>query len=249
VRARLVGVAVVMTLLTGALPACRHRTQVVDAGAEAAPVVVKEDSVGLLLTWIDEKGDFHVEQKVADVPLVGRDAVRVIDPMREDDGTRSDRIFVADLRTASPDGTYPVRVTTRAEFETLAETRRQKQGLTLASAAPPSPDAGPMGGLPSGPQSELPSMPTPSGTARPAVIIYGASWCGPCHQAADYLRKKGVAFVLKDIENDPDAAREMRAKLAHAGIHTGSIPVIDIRGKVLVGFSAQSVDEALGRAL
>jgi len=81
------------------------------------------------------------------------------------------------------------------------------------------------------------------------VIIYGASWCGPCHQAADYLRKKGVPYVLKDIEEDANAGREMRAKLNNAGMRAGSIPVIDVRGKLLVGFSAQAVDEALGQAL
>src|SRR5262245_55890407 len=77
-----------------------------------APIVVREDSAGLLLTWIDEKGDFHVEQKVVDVPSAARESVRVIDP-KVDDGTGNDRIFVADLRTVRADGTYPVRITTR----------------------------------------------------------------------------------------------------------------------------------------
>ena len=37
------------------------------------------------------------------------------------------------------------------------------------------------------------------GTTRPPVIIYGAEWCGPCHQAAAYLRQRGIQFVEKDI--------------------------------------------------
>jgi glutaredoxin len=226
-----------------------------EAGAvgEAAPLTLREDSTDLLLTWIDAKGDFHVEQSVADVPMVGRDAVRIIDPMRED-GTHPDRIFVADLRVARQDGTYPVRVTTRAEFDKLAEGRRAKEGQTLAGEGPGGGPAEAGAGGPSGKGPELPgapgaSLPDPSGAARPTVIIYGASWCGPCHQAADYLRKKGVNYVLKDIEEDANAGREMRAKLAKAGMRAGSIPVIDVRGKLLVGFSAESLDEALGQAL
>jgi glutaredoxin len=225
----------------------RHSSGTPGDTKEPPPILLSEDSTGLLLTWIDAKGNFHVEEKVADVPIAGRDAVRVIDPMRED-GTHPDHIFVADLRVAGPDGTYPVRVTTRAEFDKMAEARRQKEGPTLAAGAG-SADAGtgPASAMPESPPS--PTLPDPSGAVHPSVIIYGASWCGPCHQAADYLRRKGVPFVLKDIEEDVNAGREMRAKLAKAGMRAGSIPVIDVRGKLVIGFSAQALDEALGQAL
>jgi glutaredoxin len=206
----------------------------------AAPFVVKPDSEGFLLTWIDDKGDFHVEMKVADVPLMGRDTVRVVDPNREE-GTHGDSIFVADLRTLLPDGTYPVHVMKRADFEALAVARREKSGPTLASAAPSTPPAEPMAqGAP------LPVQP-PSN--RPAVIIYGADWCGPCHEAAAYLRKKGIAYVEKNVDTDGEAQREMAAKLAKAGLRGGSIPVLDVRGRVMVGFNPRAVDEALGQAL
>jgi glutaredoxin len=89
----------------------------------------------------------------------------------------------------------------------------------------------------------------PNGAPRPTVILYGASWCGPCHQAVAYLKRKGVSFVEKDIEEDANAAREMQSKLARAGMHGGSIPVLDVRGKLMVGFNPQEVDSALGAAL
>jgi glutaredoxin len=115
----------------------------------------------------------------------------------------------------------------RAEFEKSAVARRQEHGkvLTAQSASPPPVEA------------------------RPAVIIYGASWCGPCHQAAAYLKQRGVAFVEKDIEQDGSAAREMHAKLANAGMRGGSIPVIDVRGKLMVGFDQGAVDRALAATL
>jgi glutaredoxin len=138
---------------------------------------------------------------------------------------------------------------TRAEFDAIAVARRQKVGPTLASASAPAaaPEQVPPGGQAPDPPGV--SGVSPDRNARPLVIIYGASWCGPCHQAADYLKRKGVSYVLKDIEEDSGAAREMNAKLSKAGLRRGSIPVLDVRGKVIVGFNAHEVDEALGRAL
>jgi len=133
---------------------------------------------------------------------------------------------------------------TRADFEAIAVARREKTGPTLASAAP---KPAPAPGAPQGPSGADDGAQKPS--TRPAVIIYGAEWCGACHDAARYLRSKGIAFVEKDVEKDPGAAREMQQKLAHNGLHSGSIPVLDVRGRVMVGFNPHEVDDALGQAL
>ena len=200
----------------------------------ALPFSVRDDSQGLLLTWIDEKGDFHVEQKVGDVPIVGRDAVRAVDPTRDD--ARGDTVYVADLRVASLDGTYPVHTMTREDFDALALTRREKSDKpTLASVS--ARDAG-------SPASSVPGDNPFAG--RPSVIVYGASWCSACHQAMAYFKKKGITFIEKDIEKDAQAAEEMNGKLRRAGQRSGSIPVLDVRGRILVGFDPRAVEEALG---
>ena len=80
------------------------------------------------------------------------------------------------------------------------------------------------------------------------VIIYGAEWCKPCHDAERYLRSKGISVVKKDIEESPAAAAEMREKLEKSGQRGGSIPVIDVRGQILVGWSPQAVERALAKA-
>ncbi|WP_394832036.1 NrdH-redoxin [Pendulispora rubella] len=216
------------------------------AASETVPFTVSDASEGLLLTWIDEHGDFHVEQRAADVPLVGRDAVRVVDPSR-DEGTHPERIYVADLRTAQPDGNYLVKPMTKAQFDDMAVARRKGKSALLEPKAPSEQGAQP--GQPPGPVAPSGGGEPSDPNARPAVIIYGAEWCGPCHQAAAYLRKKGIPFVEKNIEADRDAAREMHAKLAKAGLHDGSIPVLDVRGKMMVGFNPRAVDEALGAAM
>ena len=219
--------------------ACKRTPISAAAGSQREPTV-KDDSDAFLLTWIDDKGDFHVETRVTDVPMMGRDAVRVVDPANED-GSHADRVFVVDLRQIRADGTYPVRTMARADFDGIALARREKAGPTLAHAvAPPS-------------SSAAAAAPDPDTTTKPAsrgvVIIYGAEWCGACHEAARYFRRKGIAYIEKDIEKDPTAAREMQQKLARKGLHTGSIPVLDVRGKVIVGFNSAEIDAALGAAL
>jgi glutaredoxin len=77
------------------------------------------------------------------------------------------------------------------------------------------------------------------------VIVYGASWCGACHEAVAYLKRRRVPVVEKDIEQDPAAEREMQTKLARAGIHGGSIPVIDVKGKILIGFEPHALEAAV----
>ncbi len=211
--------ALVLVVGTG----CKRSTPTTEA---VVLPIITDTSTDLLLTWIDEKGEFHVEQKVADVPVGARDVVRVADPVK--DPPKLDDVFVADLRNAGPGGAYPVRTMSRTEFEKFAVERRQKNGNVLAPKAADS---------------------APPVAARPTVIIYGASWCGPCHQAAAYLKRRGVPFIEKDIEEDRGAAREMQSKLASAGMRGGSIPVIDVRGKVLVGFDERAMDRALSQAL
>ena len=87
--------------------------------------------------------------------------------------------------------------------------------------------------------------PLPDGVV---VVIYGAAWCKPCHEAADWLKARGVPAVVKDVEQSPDAQAEMQRKLEKAGRRGGSIPVIDVAGQILVGFSAPALEKAIAGA-
>jgi glutaredoxin len=247
-RARALSRAIFLACAFAVLAASckRAKPQPVEEPSAAAPVVT-DSTEGLVFSWMDDKGEFHVVEKTTDVPLMGRDAVRVMDPSHYDTD-HPDRVFIVDLRVAGADGSYPVRVATRDELDGMALARRGKAGPTLASAAHPAPSSeAPAAGGPIA--NGAGSAQEPAGAARPAVILYGASWCGACHQAAAYLKQKGVPFVEKDIEADANAAREMQSKLARSGKRGGSIPVIDVRGKVMVGFNPQEIDSALGQVL
>lgn len=72
------------------------------------------------------------------------------------------------------------------------------------------------------------------------VTIYSAPWCGFCHAAKQYLDKLGVAYDERDIEKNPEYAQECVDKSGQMGI-----PVLDINGKIIIGFDRPKIDAAL----
>jgi glutaredoxin-like YruB-family protein len=72
------------------------------------------------------------------------------------------------------------------------------------------------------------------------VIVYSANWCAFCHAAKDYLDKKGVKYIDKNVEHDPAAGMEAVDKSGQRGI-----PVIDIDGTIILGFDRPKIDFAL----
>ncbi|HTJ84321.1 MAG TPA: glutaredoxin family protein [Polyangiaceae bacterium] len=254
-RASLVAIA----LLGVALPACREgsaREQEASAAAKTLPPLRFSDGTSdLMLTWIGPRGDTHVTNRTADVPERAKDLVRVVIG-GSTDGT-TDPIYVADLGAKGADGGYVANAMSRADWEAEIEKRRERAGAIADDGDAPNDDAprqprerahGDPAPAPGPAPSGAPD-PSPTGSAAPdskaLVIIYGASWCGPCHQALAYLKKRHVPAVFKDIEADPAAAREMRAKLDKSGGRTGAIPVIDVGGKIIVGYSEGALDSAL----
>jgi glutaredoxin len=78
------------------------------------------------------------------------------------------------------------------------------------------------------------------------VTIYGTSWCGACRAARQYFSEHKIPFADKDIEQDPAAARELGEKAAKMGIPTDRVPVLDVRGRLLLGFDPARVQALLG---
>jgi glutaredoxin len=203
--------------------------------ASLPPLTVKADSPNLLLTWIDDKGDFHVVQKPSEVPAPGRKSVRVVQADKEA-GT-GELVYVADLR-AKQDGHYPVSVVSRSEWEEVGAAKRKVRMEALAPGAKP---------------PEAPALvPPEGGTLAPgaavSAIIYGADWCKPCHDAERYLKGLGVQVTKKNIEQSQAAAAEMQAKLARIKRGGASIPVIDVMGRLFVGYNPNVLKHAVETA-
>lgn len=207
------------------------------------PFTVQADSLDVVFTWFDAQGGAHTASRVDEVPAERRETVRV-DPSRPE-LRRPGWVYVADLRRPRADGNFPVR-TVRAEA--LAQAVMAQAGMAgpLGSQPPPPRPAAPAA-APAAGHGAVAAAGDASVAAQPSVIIYGASWCSACHQAAAYLQRRHIAFVEKDIEQDPAAAQEMAAKAQRAGVPTGSIPILDVRGTILRGFSPEAIEAALQR--
>lgn len=74
----------------------------------------------------------------------------------------------------------------------------------------------------------------------PQVTIYSATWCAFCHAAKDYLDKKGIKYTDKDVDSSPEIAQEAMKVSGQTGI-----PVLNIDGKIIIGFDRPKIDAAL----
>jgi glutaredoxin-like YruB-family protein len=75
-----------------------------------------------------------------------------------------------------------------------------------------------------------------------AVTIYTTPTCGYCRVAKDYFRTNDVPFTEYDVSADQRKAEEMVRKSGQRGV-----PVIDVHGKVIVGFNRPEIEKALKR--
>lgn len=73
------------------------------------------------------------------------------------------------------------------------------------------------------------------------VKLYSSDFCPWCHRAADFLKEHKIKFKLLNVGTDAKARDEMLKKSGQAGV-----PVIDIDGKIIVGFDKEAIMEALG---
>ena len=173
------------------------------------------------LTYAGERGQFEDTKDPSTVPDRARGFVRVtlLDGRRPPPGMS----YVANLDASPGAPTIPLETIAVDMFEELALGR----GLSSAVALP--------GDL---------SAPPPAPPAED-VVVYKTTWCGVCKQVMAYLDKKGVPYVARDIETDVGAAAELKTKADAAGVPMGSVPMIDVRGELLVGFDRGALERLL----
>ncbi len=76
---------------------------------------------------------------------------------------------------------------------------------------------------------------------HPRVIIFTTPTCRFCRAAKKYLRERGIRFKEVDVSRDQAAARDMVRRSGQMGV-----PVLDIGGKIVVGFDRPKIDRLLG---
>lgn len=76
---------------------------------------------------------------------------------------------------------------------------------------------------------------------QPRVIVFSTPTCSFCNMAKKYFREKGIKFSDVDVSRDVAAARDMVRRSGQQGV-----PVIDIGGKIVVGFDRVKINKYLG---
>ena len=73
------------------------------------------------------------------------------------------------------------------------------------------------------------------------IKIYTTPFCPYCELAKDLLNQQGIEFEEVNVQENHAAAREMIQKSGQTGV-----PVLDIGGKIIIGFDREKILKALG---
>lgn len=76
---------------------------------------------------------------------------------------------------------------------------------------------------------------------QPRVIVFSTPTCSYCNLAKRYFKEKGIRFKDVDVSRDKSAARDIVRRSGQMGV-----PVIDIGGKIVVGFDRPKINQYLG---
>jgi glutaredoxin 3 len=76
--------------------------------------------------------------------------------------------------------------------------------------------------------------------AEKKIKVYSTSTCPWCSRVKDFLKEKKIEFEDIDVSLDQKAAEEMVRKSGQMGV-----PVIDINGKIIIGFDKEEIEKAL----
>jgi len=72
------------------------------------------------------------------------------------------------------------------------------------------------------------------------VKVYSTPTCPWCAKVKEYLKEKKVEFKEINVADNEKAREEMIEKSGQMGV-----PVLDINGKIIVGFNQGEIDKAL----
>ena len=210
--------------------ACKKGTSPQPAArAEQAASAVSKDSA-LLFTYVEPSGMFATSDNADKVPEVTRQLVRIMGLGKDGAHRRNDSgVEVINVRELLAKGKTQPRVMSREAFESGA--------LAQLPPGDSCPLAGPRGSpwVEDREGARGPDEP-------PIVILYATRWCKACKAARQYLVSNRIPFTSKDIEKDSSAARELEEKASRFAIPVDRVPILDVRGRLLVGYDETRMD-------
>ena len=223
-----------LTLLASLLPAeaCKKGPSPSKVRSELPSRHVARNAA-LFFTYVDTNGVFATTDKPERVPELTRRVVRIMGRTRRDGQWRNDtNVDVVDLGELLVRGEAWTRAMSREAFES-----------TALAQLPPG-DACPLAGPHGPPLAEEPGQVAPP-DEPPIVILYGTGWCKPCMAARQYLRSNRIPFTSRNVERDATALEEVRVKAERVGTRADRVPILDVRGRLLVGFDETRMDGML----
>lgn len=72
------------------------------------------------------------------------------------------------------------------------------------------------------------------------IKLYTTPYCHFCHLAKEFFKENKIKFEEIDVSANKEAAEEMVEKSGQTGV-----PVIDIDGKMIVGFNLSEIKKTL----
>ena len=75
---------------------------------------------------------------------------------------------------------------------------------------------------------------------KPKVTVYSTATCPWCQKAKEYFKANNVQYKNIDVGVDEKARNEMMEKSGQFGV-----PVIDINGKIIVGYDVAAFKKEL----
>lgn len=80
-------------------------------------------------------------------------------------------------------------------------------------------------------------------TSQSKVVVYGTRWCAATQFVRRYLDRQGVSYTYRDLDSDPEAAKQVRwwtgGYLSH--------PTVQIGGDILVEPMSNELQAVLSR--
>ena len=73
-----------------------------------------------------------------------------------------------------------------------------------------------------------------------SITVYSTPTCPFCVRAKQYLKDNNIQFEDIDVSENHEKAQEMIKKSGQMGV-----PVLEIDGKIIVGFDKDKIKEAL----
>ena len=187
-----------------------------DSASPASPVVT-DDNGQLLFSWFEENTG-KTATDIAEIPESVKKEVRVQDLSVPPDKRNPDWLFLANLTVKDAAGNYAVKAVRRDQYE---EKRHPRQPETQKTA------------------DQSASM------GNGVVLMYSTAGCPHCKRARRWLLEQKIPYKEFDIEKDDVAAKELYEKCQAQSIMPGGVPMFDVNGQIVPGFSPEAILQLL----